>query len=82
MTSHYGKRMDNILIISRKVIIYGDVNDQLALDIIAGLYPTRNVVGINCLNLAMFGGMLIRIDPIKRNKNGFLLFQYIIFHIF
>ena len=38
--------------------IYGDVNDQLALDIIAGLYPTRKVVGINCLNLAMFGGML------------------------
>ena len=37
--------MDNILIISRK-------------EIIAGLYPTRKVVGINCLNLAMFGGML------------------------
>ena len=58
MTRHHGKRMNNILIILRKVIIYGDVNDQLALDIIAGLYPTRKVVGINCLNLAMFGGML------------------------
>ena len=38
--------------------IYGDVNDQVALDIIAGLYPTLRVVGINCLNLATFGGML------------------------
>ena len=40
------------------VPIYGDVNDQLAQDIIAGLYPTRRVVGINCLNLALFGGMV------------------------
>ena len=40
------------------VPIYGDVNDQLAMDIIAGLYPTRKVVGINCLNLALFGGMV------------------------
>jgi agmatine deiminase len=39
------------------VPIYGDVNDQVALDIIAELYPTRRVVGINCLNLATFGGM-------------------------
>lgn len=38
--------------------IYGDVNDQVAMDIIADLYPTRKVVGINCLNLALFGGML------------------------
>ena len=29
-----------------------------ALDIIAGLYPTRRVVGINCLKLALFGGMV------------------------
>ena len=29
----------------------------VALDIIADLYPTRRVVGINCLNLATFGGM-------------------------
>lgn len=40
------------------VPIYGDVNDQVALDIIAGLYPTRQVVGINCLELALFGGMV------------------------
>ncbi len=40
------------------VPIYGDVNDQVAMDIIAGLYPTRRVVGINCLNLALFGGMV------------------------
>lgn len=40
------------------VPIYGDVNDQVAMDIIAGLYPTRKVVGINCLNLALFGGMV------------------------
>lgn len=40
------------------VPVYNDVNDQIALDIIAGLYPTRRVVGINCLNLALFGGML------------------------
>ena len=40
------------------VPVYGDVNDQLALDIIAELYPTRQVVGINCLNLAIFGGVL------------------------
>ena len=40
------------------VPIYGDVNDQVAMDIIAGLYPTRKVVGINCLHLALFGGML------------------------
>ena len=40
------------------VPIYGDVNDQMAMDIIAGLYPTRKVVGINCLHLALFGGML------------------------
>ena len=37
---------------------YDDVNDQLALHIIAELYPTRKVVGINCLNLAVFGGMV------------------------
>ena len=24
---------------------------------IAGLYPTRQVVGINCMDLALFGGM-------------------------
>ena len=40
------------------VPVYGDVNDQVALDIIADLYPTRKVVGINCLNLALFGGMV------------------------
>lgn len=40
------------------VPIYGDVNDQVAIDIIADLYPTREVVGINCMNLALFGGML------------------------
>jgi agmatine deiminase len=40
------------------VPIYGDVNDQLALDTIAKLYPTRKVVGINCLNLYLFGGMV------------------------
>lgn len=40
------------------VPIYGDVNDQLAMDIIAELYPTRKVVGINCLTLSLFGGMV------------------------
>ena len=40
------------------VPIYGDVNDQVAMDIIAGLYPTRKVVGINCLTLSLFGGMV------------------------
>jgi agmatine deiminase len=40
------------------VPIYGDVNDQVAMDIIAEIYPTRKVVGINCLDLAMFGGMV------------------------
>lgn len=40
------------------VPIYGDVNDQVAMDIIADLYPTRKVVGINCMNLALFGGMV------------------------
>jgi agmatine deiminase len=40
------------------VPIYGDVNDQVAMDIIASLYPTRRIVGINCLNLALFGGMV------------------------
>ena len=40
------------------VPVYGDVNDQVALDIIADLYPTREVVGINCLDLALFGGMV------------------------
>lgn len=35
------------------VPIYNDVNDQVAMDIIAELYPTRKVVGINCLNLAL-----------------------------
>lgn len=40
------------------VPIYGDVNDQVALDIIADLYPTRRVVGIDCMNLALFGGMV------------------------
>ena len=40
------------------VPIYGDVNDQVALDIIADLYPTRKVVGINCLTLSLFGGMV------------------------
>ena len=34
------------------------MNDQLALDMIAELYPTRRIVGINCLKLATFGGML------------------------
>ena len=36
------------------VPIYGDVNDQVAMDIIAELYPTRKVVGINCLTLSLF----------------------------
>ena len=40
------------------VPVYGDVNDQVALDIIAELYPTREVIGINCMNLAFFGGMV------------------------
>ena len=40
------------------VPVYGDVNDQLALDTIAELYPTRKIVGINCLKLALFGGMV------------------------
>ena len=40
------------------VPIYGDVNDQVAMDIIAELYPTRKVVGINCLTLSLFGGMV------------------------
>lgn len=40
------------------VPIYDDVNDQVALDAIAKLYPTRKVVGINCLNLSLFGGMV------------------------
>lgn len=40
------------------VPVYDDINDQVALDIIAGLYPTRKVVGINCLDLALFGGMV------------------------
>ena len=40
------------------VPIYGDVNDQIALDTIAELYPTRRIVGINCRDLAIFGGML------------------------
>ena len=41
------------------VPIYGDVNDQVAMDIIASLYPTRRIVGINCLNLALFGGIFL-----------------------
>ena len=40
------------------VPIYGDVNDKIAMDTIAELYPTRKVVGINCLDLALFGGMV------------------------
>lgn len=40
------------------VPVYDDVNDQVALEIIAELYPTRKVVGIDCLNLALFGGMV------------------------
>ena len=40
------------------VPIYGDVNDQVAMDIIADLYPTRKIVGINCMDLALFGGMV------------------------
>jgi agmatine deiminase len=40
------------------VPIYGDVNDQIALDTIAELYPTRRIVGINCRNLVIFGGIL------------------------
>lgn len=40
------------------VPIYNDVNDQVAMDIITELYPTRRVVGINCLKLSLFGGMV------------------------
>ena len=40
------------------MLVYGDVNDEIALDIIAELYPTREAVGINCLDLALFGGMV------------------------
>lgn len=40
------------------VPIYGDVNDQVALDTISELYPTRRIVGINCMDLALFGGMV------------------------
>lgn len=40
------------------VPVYGDVNDQVALDIIADLYPDREVVGIDCQVLSTFGGMV------------------------
>lgn len=39
------------------VPIYNDPNDAVALSIIQGLYPNRNVVGINVQNLYEYGGM-------------------------
>lgn len=40
------------------VPVYGDVNDEVAMEIIGELYPTREVVGIDCLTLSLFGGMV------------------------
>lgn len=37
---------------------YGDPMDQVALDIIQGLYPARTAVGINCQNMSQWGGMV------------------------
>lgn len=37
---------------------YEDPNDEAAISIIKDLYPSREVVGINCRNLIQFGGMI------------------------
>ena len=37
---------------------YEDQNDEAAISIIKDLYPSREVVGINCRNLIQFGGMI------------------------
>ena len=37
---------------------YGDPNDQIALDLIAGAYPGRRIVGVNILDLFYYGGMI------------------------
>lgn len=52
------------------VPVYGDVNDRLALDIIAGLYPSREIVGINCMNLVRFGGALHCVTQQQPALNG------------
>jgi agmatine deiminase len=61
----YGKNVGkasycNYYIANNKVLIpvYKDENDALALKIIQGLYPEREVVGIDCRNLYVNGGMI------------------------
>lgn len=54
------------------VPVYGDVNDQLAMEIIGSLYPTKRIVGINCLNLALFGGMVHCVTQQQPDLNAIL----------
>jgi agmatine/peptidylarginine deiminase len=59
-----GERMGatyaNFLIINQAVLVpvYGTPEDQQALEIIAGIFPGREVVGINCLPLIKQNGSL------------------------
>lgn len=50
----------NFLITNHKVLIpiYNDQNDALAINTMKELFPTREVVGINCLELIKQGGSL------------------------
>ncbi len=52
---------------------YNDPNDQVALNIIQGLYPNRNVVGIDVTRIYEWGGMIHCItqqQPVDLNANG------------
>lgn len=50
----------NYYIANTKVIVpvYGDANDNVALQLIQTLYPNRKVVGIDCRNVYEYGGMI------------------------
>ena len=54
---------------------YNDPNDALAITIIQGVYPNRNVVGVDVRNLYAYGGMIHCItqqQPVALNTTGLL----------
>lgn len=55
------------------VPVYNDPNDAVAMDIIQGVHPDRNVVGMNVQNLYEYGGMthcVTQQQPISLNPIG------------
>jgi agmatine deiminase len=52
---------------------YNDPNDEVAREILQGLYPDREVVGIDCRNICLYGGMVHCVtqqQPMPANSIG------------